>query len=72
MDLMNKVFQLYLDKFIIIFTDDIWVYSKSKEELELRLTMVLQKLKEEKLYAKFSKCEFWLDKVNYLGNVVTR
>ena len=70
MDLMNKVFKEYLDKFIIVFIDDILVYSRTVKEHELHLKVVLEKLREKKLYAKFSKCEFWLGKVAFLGHVV--
>ena len=59
-DLMNRVFKTYLDKFIIVFIDDILVYFKSKEEHKKHLGITLQMLREYKLYAKFSKCEFWL------------
>ncbi|MCV5004641.1 reverse transcriptase domain-containing protein, partial [Escherichia coli] len=63
MDLMNRVFEDYLDKFVIVFIDDILVYSKTKEEHEEHLKAVLLRLAEKKLYAKFKKCEFWLEKV---------
>ncbi|GJZ50632.1 putative reverse transcriptase domain-containing protein [Tanacetum coccineum] len=63
MDLMNRVCKLYLDKFVIVFIDDILMYSKSKEEHEVHLKLVLELLKKEKLFAKFSKCEFWLQEV---------
>ncbi|GJX50038.1 putative reverse transcriptase domain-containing protein [Tanacetum coccineum] len=72
MDLMNRVCKPYLDKFIIIFIDDILIYSKSKEEHEVHLRIVLELLRKEKLYAKFSKCEFWLQEVHFLGNVVNQ
>jgi hypothetical protein len=71
MDLMNRVFQPYLDQFVIVFIDDILVYSKSQEEHERHLRIVLQTLQEKQLYAKFSKCEFWLEKVVFLGHVVS-
>ncbi|KAB2629775.1 S ribonuclease [Pyrus ussuriensis x Pyrus communis] len=61
MDLMNRVFQPYLDRFVIVFIDDILVYSKSKAEHVRHLTLVLKRLREHQLYAKFSKCQFWLD-----------
>ena len=71
MDLMNRVFEEYLDKFVIVFIDDILVYSRTMEEHELHLKLVLEKLREKKLYAKFSKCEFWLKKVAFLGHVMS-
>jgi len=70
MDLMNRVFKSFLDHFVILFIDDILVYSKSKEEHERHLRLTLQTLREHKLYTKFSKCEFWLDSVTFLGHVV--
>ena len=72
MDLMNRVFAEYLDKFVIVFIDDILIYSESRKEHEEHLKIALRLLKEHKLYAKFSKCEFWLDKVHFLGHVVSR
>nr|GEW88090.1 reverse transcriptase [Tanacetum cinerariifolium] len=71
MDLMNRIFYEYLDKFVIVFIDDILVFSKSKEEHEDHLRTVLQTLRQEKLYAKFSKCEFWLSSVAFLGHIVS-
>ena len=71
MALMNRVFQPYLDKFVIVFIDDILVYSRSVEEHEDHLRTILQTLREERLYAKFSKCEFWLDQVVFLGHVIS-
>jgi hypothetical protein len=71
MYLMNKVFMEYLDKFVVVFIDYILVYSKSEEEHKEHLRLVLQKLRENRLYAKFSKCEFWLKKVFFLGHVIT-
>jgi hypothetical protein len=72
MDLMNRVFQDFLDQFVVVFIDDILIYSKSLEEHEDHLRRVLQRLREKRLYAKFSKCEFWLDKVIFLGHVVSK
>ncbi|GJU02125.1 putative reverse transcriptase domain-containing protein [Tanacetum coccineum] len=70
MDLMNRVCKPYLDKFFIVFIDDILIYSKTKEDHEVHLKLVLELLKKERLYAKFSKCEFWLQEVYFLGHVV--
>ena len=71
MDLMNRVFSPYLDKFVILFIDDILVYSSNPEEHAEHLRTVLQILREPQLYAKFSKCHFWLDKVAFLGHVIS-
>lgn len=71
MDLMNRVFHPYLDKFVLVFMDDVLIYSKNKEEHEEQLRMVLDTLRKEKLYAKLSKCEFWLDKVTFLGHIIS-
>jgi hypothetical protein len=70
-NLMNKVFMEELDKFVVVFIDDIHVYSKSVEEHEQHLRVVLGKLRAHKLYAKFSKCEFWLEKISFLGHILT-
>ncbi|GJS58262.1 hypothetical protein Tco_0653046 [Tanacetum coccineum] len=70
MDLMNRVCKPYMDKFVIVFIDDILIYSKSKEEHEEHLKLILELLKKEELYAKFSKCDFWLSKVQFLGHVI--
>ncbi|GJS10641.1 putative reverse transcriptase domain-containing protein [Tanacetum coccineum] len=70
MDLMNRVCKPYLDKFVIVFIDDILIYSKNKKEHEEHLKQILELLKKEELYAKFSKCEFWIPKVQFLGHVI--
>ncbi|KAI3712629.1 hypothetical protein L1987_71189 [Smallanthus sonchifolius] len=70
MDLMNHVCKPYLDQFVIVFIDDILIYSKNKEEHEEHLRLILELLKREQLYAKFSKCEFWIREVQFLGHVV--
>ncbi|GJR41477.1 putative reverse transcriptase domain-containing protein [Tanacetum coccineum] len=70
MDLMNRVCKPYLDKFVIVFIDDILIYSKTKEDHENHLRLMLDLLRKEKLYAKFSKCEFWLQEVHFLRHVV--
>ncbi|GJU25081.1 putative reverse transcriptase domain-containing protein [Tanacetum coccineum] len=70
MDLMNRVCKPYLDKFVIVFIDDILIYSKNKKEHEGHLKAILELLKKEELYVKFSKCEFWIPKVQFLGHVI--
>ncbi|GKC95313.1 putative reverse transcriptase domain-containing protein [Tanacetum coccineum] len=70
MDLINRVCRLYLDKFVIVFVDDTLIYSKTQEEHVEHLRLVLEVLKKEKLYAKFSKCKFWLREVQFLGHVI--
>jgi hypothetical protein len=72
MNLMNKIFMPYLDKFVIVFIDDILIYSKDKEEHAKHLRIALRILQEHQLYAKFSKCEFWLDQVEFLGHVISK
>ncbi|GKE49952.1 putative nucleotidyltransferase, ribonuclease H, partial [Tanacetum coccineum] len=72
MDLMNQVCKPYLDKFVIVFIDDILIYSKTKKDHEVHLRLVLELLRKEKLYAKFSKYEFWLQEVHFLGHVVNQ
>jgi len=71
MYLMNHVFMEYLDKFMVEFINDILVYSKNEEEHEEHLRLVLQKLREHQLYAKLSKCEFWLREVSFLGHIIS-
>ena len=71
MYLMNKVFMEYLDKFVVVFIDDILVYSQNEVEHEEHLRMVLQKLRENQLFAKLSKCEFWLKEVPFLGHIIS-
>ncbi|WMV55604.1 hypothetical protein MTR67_048989 [Solanum verrucosum] len=72
MEFMKEVFQPYLDSFVIVFIDDILVYSKTEEDHVRHLRIVLQRLREEKLYAKFSNCEFSLDFVEFLGYVLSK
>ena len=71
MNMMNKVFMEFLDKFVVVFIDDILVYSKNEEEHKEHLCLVLEKLREHQLYAKFSKCEFWLKEVGFLEHVIS-
>nr|GFC39697.1 putative reverse transcriptase domain-containing protein [Tanacetum cinerariifolium] len=72
MNLMNRVCKPYLDKFVIFFIDDILIYSKDEKEHEGHLKAILELLKKEELYAKFSKCEFWIPKVPFLGHVIDK
>ncbi|XP_028097952.1 uncharacterized protein LOC114297685 [Camellia sinensis] len=71
MDLMNRIFREFLDKFVVVFVDDIHIYSPSEEEHEGHLRTVLQLLREHQLYAKYEKCEFWLSQVKFLGQVIS-
>jgi hypothetical protein len=71
MEYMNRIFHTYLDRFVVMFIDDILIYSKSEEEHSEHLRIVLQVLKEKKLYAKLSKCEFWLNEVSFLGHIIS-
>jgi hypothetical protein len=71
MNMMNKVFMKFLDKFVVVFIDDILIYSKSNKEHEKHFRLIMEKLREHKLYAKFSKCEFWLNKVGFLGHIIS-
>jgi hypothetical protein len=71
MNLMNKVFMEYLDRFVVVFIDDILIYSKSDSDHEEHLRLVLQKLRDNQLYAKYSKCKFWIDEVPFLGHIIS-
>ena len=71
MDMMNKVLHDYLDQFIVVFIDDILIYSKTLKEHKEHIRMALERLRREKLYAKLEKCEFWLDSVSFLGYVIS-
>ncbi len=71
MDLMNTIFRPYLDQFVIVFIDDILVYSNNAEEYDRHLRIVLQTIREKQLYAKLSKCEFWLEELSFLGHIVS-
>src|SRR5262249_8761447 len=72
MDLMNRVFRPYLDRFVIVFIDDVLVYSPDEESHREHLRAVLETLRTHQLYAKFSKCEFWLETVKFLGHVISK
>ena len=72
MDLMRRVFKPYLNQLGVVFIDDIWVYSKTRKDHERHLKIVLQNLREHQLYAKFSKCEFWLDQISFLGHIISK
>ena len=69
---MNKVFMKFMDKFVVVFIDDILVYSRTPEEHAKHLRIVLEELRKHQLYAKFSKCEFWLRQVGFLGHILTQ
>ena len=71
MDLMNRVFRPYVDQFVVVFIDDILVYSKDAQEHEQHLRIVLETLREKRLYAKLSKCDFWIKEVSFLGHIVS-
>jgi hypothetical protein len=70
MNLMNKVFMEYLDRFVVVFIDDILIYSRNGSDHEQHLRLVLQKLRDNQPYAKYSKCEFWIDEVSFLGHII--
>ena len=70
--LMNSILSKYLDKFVVVFIDGILIYSKTKEEHDEHLHIILQVLREHKLYAKFSKCEFYKDKIQYLCHMISK
>ena len=72
MDLLNRVFRPYVDQFVVVFIDDILVYSKDQENHDTHLRVVLETLRKEQLYAKLSKCEFWLNEVSFLGHIVPK
>ena len=72
MDLMNRVFRPYVDQFVVLFIDDILMYSKDRENHDTHLRVVLETLRKEQLYAKLSKCEFWLNEVSFLGKIVSK
>jgi hypothetical protein len=72
MYLLNNVFMEYQNKFVVVFIDDILVYSRSEEEHEEHLHLALQKLRENRLYTKLSKCEFWMKQVTFLGHVISK
>ena len=72
MDYMNRIFRPFLDKFIMVFIDDILIYSKTEKKHEEHLRIVLQILKKKQLYAKLEKCNFWLKEVKFLGHVINK
>ena len=71
MDLMNRIFRPYLDRFVVVFIDDILIYSKTREGHAKHLRIVLQTLRDHQLYAKRSKCDFWMTEVKFLGHVIS-
>jgi hypothetical protein len=71
MYLMNKVLMEYLDKFVVMFIDDILIFTKNEEEHDEHLRLVLQMLRESQLYAKLNKCEFWLKEISFLGHIIS-
>ena len=71
MDLMHRVFHPYLDRFVVVFVDDILIYSEIEEDHEDHLRVILQTLRDHRLYSKFIKCEFWLTEVRFLGHVMS-
>lgn len=72
MDLMNRIFREFIDQCVVVFIDNILIYSRSRVEHEKHLRTILQILRENKLYAKFKKCEFWLEEVTFLGHVLSK
>ena len=72
MDLMNRVLRPYIDQFVVVFIDDILVYSKDREDHDTYIRVVLETLRKEQLYAKLSKCEFWLREVSFLGHIISK
>ena len=72
MDLMNHVFRPYVDQFVVVFIDDILVYSQDRESHDAHLQVVLETLRKEQLYGKLNKCEFWLNEVSFLGHIVSK
>jgi len=71
MDYMNRIFRPWLDKFVVVFIDDILIYSKNREEHAEHLRVMLDVLREHQLYGKLSKCEIWLEEVQFLGHVIS-
>ena len=71
MDLMNRIFHQYLDQFVVIFIDDILIYSASEDEHRQHLKIVLQILREKQLFVKFKKCEFWLEEISFVGHIIS-